>query len=530
MFHQFDISRDGRISYSEFFNFLTISETNSSAILTLVKTKLKTFFKNENKMLSKEIFYKIDKNGDGMISKEELQSGLGEMGLILTEDEITAVFNDFDKDKSNSISYEEMMDSLVPNYFGFQQNIDDIVFRLKMWINQNQYTVLTLKQSLSNFYKGDATNGIPRRTFRLFLSHMNIPIEEKDWKYLMEEFSCHWDTNKVNIEEFIKKICGKSKEVFISDEDKEIKQEIRRTVSTKGIEYSLTSEFIKYDPEISHRVKIVDFKQIMSNIQAHLSIAQINYLTNKFDPSFSGYIFYHDFLNYINLNKEESENIIELIQQSVTNYIGNINELFKRFDFNNNGRVSYTDIKYIFKTLEIEISDFELINILKPFIDPEIFNLILYPLLLTNFSSNKGNNSMNLLNQSVALNASMNKTRFDTTMIQQRNIDNTTQYQKRELLSQKDYFVDRENYNSEYSKYQKCGIYSCPICFYEQRTAYNDQCEMCFTTNPYKFDYDVLVYCNNCSYTNPPKNTFCELCHTKLPAQLKQYVPTRIAK
>lgn len=67
-----------------------------------------------------QLFERIDKNGDGMLEKSELQAALRALGCKMTPCELDAVLRAFDADKSGSIDFEEFynliaaQESLLP--------------------------------------------------------------------------------------------------------------------------------------------------------------------------------------------------------------------------------------------------------------------------------------------------------------------------------------------------------------------------------------------------------------------------------
>jgi Ca2+-binding EF-hand superfamily protein len=65
----------------------------------------------------RKIFLKLDKNGDGMISKEEMMVGLDylrkEVNTNLTTADIEQIFNAMDFDHSGKIDYTEFIASFL---------------------------------------------------------------------------------------------------------------------------------------------------------------------------------------------------------------------------------------------------------------------------------------------------------------------------------------------------------------------------------------------------------------------------------
>ena len=60
------------------------------------------------------MFRQLDKNGDGMLSKEEILEGYNEVfGIYINEEEVDKIFNDIDLDKNGTIDYTEFLMSTL---------------------------------------------------------------------------------------------------------------------------------------------------------------------------------------------------------------------------------------------------------------------------------------------------------------------------------------------------------------------------------------------------------------------------------
>ena len=68
-----------------------------------------------------KLFNKIDKNGDGKITREELFNGLQPFKKELTDEElrkqVESIFNNIDTDHNNHIEYEEFVRAAIDKIF-----------------------------------------------------------------------------------------------------------------------------------------------------------------------------------------------------------------------------------------------------------------------------------------------------------------------------------------------------------------------------------------------------------------------------
>ena len=95
LFQSLDLDNDGKLDYSEFLQ----AAINHQALL------------NKENIL--EIFKMFDVNGDGYISKEELQFVFkSQHGFNASEQFLMEIMEDVDKNKDNQISFEEFNEGL----------------------------------------------------------------------------------------------------------------------------------------------------------------------------------------------------------------------------------------------------------------------------------------------------------------------------------------------------------------------------------------------------------------------------------
>lgn len=60
----------------------------------------------------KELFNYFDKNGDGAISREELDTVMKSLGKTLSDEEIKAIISTVDANKNGSIEFQEFLSML----------------------------------------------------------------------------------------------------------------------------------------------------------------------------------------------------------------------------------------------------------------------------------------------------------------------------------------------------------------------------------------------------------------------------------
>ncbi|XP_022332297.2 neo-calmodulin-like [Crassostrea virginica] len=98
MINEVDKNGNGTIEFDEFLAFLKRSYRKPDEI----------------KLDLKKAFRILDINGDGFITREELQKVLTKMGETLTEKEVDEMMEKADKNGDGKIDYEEYVDIMYP--------------------------------------------------------------------------------------------------------------------------------------------------------------------------------------------------------------------------------------------------------------------------------------------------------------------------------------------------------------------------------------------------------------------------------
>lgn len=71
----------------------------------------------------------MDDNSSGDLTYDEFMNGLKDMGLNVTDDEITEMFKQFDKDGNGTIVYEEFIKAVRPPLNKTRLNLIDLAFK-----------------------------------------------------------------------------------------------------------------------------------------------------------------------------------------------------------------------------------------------------------------------------------------------------------------------------------------------------------------------------------------------------------------
>lgn len=109
---------------------------------------LNTDFKQTQERL-KQLFTKLDKDKNGILSREEITSGMLESGIMLSPEEIDALFKKLDKDKSGGIGLEEFLNGAIDISLAVNEKLLEKAFKLCDTDNSGYLDKIELRRYLS---------------------------------------------------------------------------------------------------------------------------------------------------------------------------------------------------------------------------------------------------------------------------------------------------------------------------------------------------------------------------------------------
>lgn len=115
-----DLDRDGKITETEIYKALSSASSDKSqsygATLAAENTlrKIAGGAKNFTNMgdYVRDLIRKFDRNNDGLLTMQELTTGLTKIGITLNNSEVQALMNRLDLNRDGEVSGEELLNVL----------------------------------------------------------------------------------------------------------------------------------------------------------------------------------------------------------------------------------------------------------------------------------------------------------------------------------------------------------------------------------------------------------------------------------
>ena len=140
-----------------------------------------------------KLFNKIDKNGDGKISKEELYNGLQPYNKDLSDEElrkkVDSIFNNIDTDHNNFLEYEEFVRAAIDKEHFLSINFKQFAFN---YFDKDNNGEITFEEVQNKFFQSERNKNSYKAQEQLKQAFNDIDING-DGKLSFEEFGTMMD-------------------------------------------------------------------------------------------------------------------------------------------------------------------------------------------------------------------------------------------------------------------------------------------------------------------------------------------------
>ena len=311
-----------------------------------------------------KMFQVFDKNGDKLLTADELRSTSVALGLSMSRREANALVRYLDRDGKHDgrVDYEELVDFIQENKKDIA--IDEIENKIKDAIHSSNKDgkPLVLEEEFARFdLNGDGY--ISTKEFRKTLKEaFDLTFSDSQYKALLKRVDKHGH-GKIDYEHFAKRyqygkkdlevLAVKLRKRFLDIAvDKAISfQEIFRSMDTNG------------DGVISRR----EFRNALNRTSCNLTERELRSLMDKFDSKRAGRIYYKAFVKFASPKDSDLSDIETVIRERVRELArvrGGLKTLdmvapFERKDVNRNGQITIDEFKHALESLGLDITQRE---------------------------------------------------------------------------------------------------------------------------------------------------------------------------
>ena len=335
MFYEAFTALGGRVSSSDYSKIIeSLSKTKDNKIIySGFLKKLKSGKKAKNKKvvdlymkLKKEIQKKnlnflenlrsLDTYGDKLLARPSLKELFGSHGIVVSEDDLDVIWNDFDRSKSGLVNYEELCQRIKPKYKEPKNKPRVVEKREVHWgqryLDSIQEFLRANNLRIKNLfikYDKDHSNSVSASEFVEALRDINVFIPGKEMDRLINELISIKD-GQISLSAFEKLFPE-----FL-DREKRIDRQffaIRRAVTEKRMD--LHSVFSVKDQDYQGYLPVPTFLECIKTILPEISPQDLRLLADFLDPKRSNKIDYQDFI------KQTEQGGIELVNIKVRDFL-----------------------------------------------------------------------------------------------------------------------------------------------------------------------------------------------------------------
>ncbi|EGR28430.1 hypothetical protein IMG5_175680 [Ichthyophthirius multifiliis] len=349
-----------------------------------------------------KLMSEFDKDNSGKLDKYEFQNFLSRIGVFLSSQELRAVYDQYDTNKDEQISYAEFIQlirtsisekrlAVVKHAFQFldrrnngKLNINELI---QLYRAEAHPRVVTRQKSAEQV-RDEFINAISKKSldgqniiendFLEYYADVNATLPQEKEEYFVDIVLNTW-----GITSSIDYVSTER----LNDLELILYEKIRQKTSTKNDEgKTLQSAFKYFDLQSRGVIDIHQFKQTLEKFGCVFTDKEIHALFNKYDTTHSGKICYDEFSSiFATLGSQNNANvkpIFDLERQPPTIVLEKIrNEFQKRnlyafralgractkADNFLNGYLELSEFQWVLKEVEFQLTKTEFNNLFKYF-------------------------------------------------------------------------------------------------------------------------------------------------------------------
>jgi len=303
-----DINQDGEINFNEFVSALFPAAADG---LSKLRNVLKTV------SAVRDAFRKLDADGDGEISYQELRGGINSI-CKLSDSEVRAIFAVADIDGDGNVSFSELARMII-------STADEKIFALRKFIG-------TATNVEATFKKFDINNdgNISVQELKNGLKSIGMKASEADIEVIFAVGDLDGD-GEINMAEF---------------------EHLLGTAPSFGRVEDVKAAFYRFDSNNDGSIDVTELKQMLSATGKHPSDKEVNDLFKKGDVDGDGKI---DLQEFVKLMFPASAVALTKLQKAFKN-ISEMKSAFRKYDTDGDGHISRIELRQVMsKFTEAEV-------------------------------------------------------------------------------------------------------------------------------------------------------------------------------
>eukprot|EP00943_MAST-04B_sp_MAST-4B-sp1_P000087 g87.t1 len=318
-----------------------------------------------NKVLKSFEYY--DLSGTGVISKEQFQSCLEKLGIILDAGEVNLLLNHFSYggNIAHGIDYRMFSNSLQDN----NVNIDLIQQKIK----RDLFSTINNGVGYFDVFSSCDHNGdgkVTRLNFRKSLKKLNIKLQEDELRQMMDKFDSAGNGH-VDYGAFYRWVApfGSKASVDVEALQSRLQHLIRESAMMRPSTFDMRDAFSNFDHGNTGLVSRNQFSRSLKDMNLSLSKGELSYLMDRFGRQGHN-VNYQTFANFAKCNENEMDTISLRLQSRFDDIARegiDYREVFEMFDERGTGFITRNEFKEAARQLGLPLTSTQLFALMERF-------------------------------------------------------------------------------------------------------------------------------------------------------------------
>jgi len=358
-----------------------IAEPKDDSLTYLVR-KLRSLLRSEAKDQSlRDLFEKLDKNGDKKVTAVELRKGLKDLGFRLDDDEVRDIIKYCDVDGDGEISYLEF-ESFVESPECKDADVQDVLDRLREIAEGQGGSIAKRIEEMFEDLDEDLSGDVDADEFHDGLRGLGLTLTVKEAEDITKRFPSTGKNAvgpkgpRIRYRDFVAAVRGKapaSHEAKDSQGDRtatyavrKLAEEVERCSRTKQGDLDLAGCFRDLDADGSGTLDRTEIRDALDRVGVQLSRKELVEVMEFFGTNANGEVPYEDFVAFALKQDPATARIATKVRNEIErlaerdgrapDYRG----AFRELDDDDSGELDQDEFRSAMRNLGLRLSSAEL--------------------------------------------------------------------------------------------------------------------------------------------------------------------------